>query len=617
MNEDSPGAITRTVALWLALIITLGAVLRFGALHWSLPDTRHPLATYHPDERINLNAALNADFLRGDFDIEFYNYGTLYFYLVHCAHIFGRGWKLIPTTPVPAANVSLSPVEELQRMAPENAGLFLAGRIVTALLGTATVAGMFFLGRRAFGTQAGLLAALLYAVAPLAVVHAHFLTVDVPATFFVTLTLICTLRLLTVPTRKDFALAGVCAGLTAATRYNAGLVLVAPCLATLWFHKARTPSGRLQNTGILLGATALTFLIACPGPWINRDAFWNGLPGYPGSGLRYELLEHARQGHGDNFLQTGPGAWYHLSVSLRYGLGLPLLLLAIAGTLTAIARRTPQDLALTAFLVVYYGATSLSAVRFARYMLPLFPVLCVLAARWAVSTGRERLTTPWRFVPPLLGALTAGAVGCLVTIPLLSAMRGRDPRDTVAHILESRAPAGASVAFAKIPWFFSPPLSPFFGAPSPAVRAQATTYTSRFTLWIPQTEWDLSMLQTSPDYVVVSDLETVHAVQRLRRPQAVAWMEYVQKRYHVEIFAPPIPAWTEPILGASDPRFPEDLRYVVPTLSLFWRQRDNAAGVTRKHASSDRPETVSASSNRPQPSSRSWPTRRPLPADPR
>ncbi|MCS6777129.1 MAG: glycosyltransferase family 39 protein [Chloroherpetonaceae bacterium] len=612
MNAGSPGPITRAHALWLALIILLGAILRFWALHWSLPDTRHPLATYHPDERINLNTALNADFLRGDFDIEFYNYGTLYFYLVHCAHIFGSGWKLIPTTPAPPAHTSLSPVQELQRLAPENAGLFLAGRIVTALLGTATVAAMFLLGHRAFGTQTGLLAALLYAVAPLAVVHAHFLTVDVPATFFVTLTLIGALRLLNHPARKDFVLAGVYTGLAAATRYNAGLVLVAPCVATI----RATPKGpaRRYNTALLIGAATLTFLIACPGIWINWDAFWNGLPSYPGSGLRYELLEHSRQGHGDTFLQTGPGAWYHLTVSLRYGLGMPLLLLAIAGTLTAIARRTPQDLTLIAFLAAYYSATSLSAVRFARYMLPLFPVLCVLAARWATTTGRERLTPPWRSVPPALGALTATSVGALITIPLLSAMHATDPRDAVARALETRAPAGASVAFARIPWFSSPPLSPFFGAPAPTMRAQAATHTSRFTLWIPQTEWDLAVLENRPDYVVVSDLETVHTVQRLRRPQAVRWMQFVQQHYRAETFAPPLPAWSVPLIGVSDPSFPEDLRYVVPTLSLFTRRQDNTTGLTREHASTARSETTRASSAHLPPWSLSSPTRHLPPA---
>src|SRR5687768_7408211 len=70
-----PKAQRNAVFGWLALITALGLALRLWGITWSLPDARHPIATYHPDEIINLNAARNADLLRGDFDIEFYNYG--------------------------------------------------------------------------------------------------------------------------------------------------------------------------------------------------------------------------------------------------------------------------------------------------------------------------------------------------------------------------------------------------------------------------------------------------------------------------------------------------------------------------------------------------------------
>ena len=167
----------------LFLTILLGLMLRTAGLTWGLPDARHPLATYHPDELINLSAATAADIPHLQLDIKFYNYGTFYFYLVSLAHTVGRGWGLIPTTP--NGYDALSP-----QAAPEQAALFLAGRIVTALLGTATIAVIYFLGRRLYGRKAGLIAALLYAVTPIAVQHSHFLTVDVPATFFVSLALV-------------------------------------------------------------------------------------------------------------------------------------------------------------------------------------------------------------------------------------------------------------------------------------------------------------------------------------------------------------------------------------------------------------------------------------------
>ena len=91
----------------LALIALLGLLLRVGGIGWSLPDSRHPLATYHPDELINLGAALSADIPHFQFDIGFYNYGAFYFYLVHFAHILGRGWGIIPSTPPSASSLDL------------------------------------------------------------------------------------------------------------------------------------------------------------------------------------------------------------------------------------------------------------------------------------------------------------------------------------------------------------------------------------------------------------------------------------------------------------------------------------------------------------------------------
>jgi hypothetical protein len=366
----------------LLLIVLLGTGLRFRGITWSLPDVRHPLATYHPDERVNLNAALQADIAHGQFDIKFYNYGTLYFYLVNLAQTIGAGYGVIPKLPAGDA----APDALLAGQAATNAGLFLAGRVVSALFGIATLPALFALGRRTFGRKAGLLAALLYAVAPLAVLHAHFLTVDVTSTFFVTLTLLWSARLLTSQTWSNYALAAIWAGLAAATKYNAGIVIVAPIAA---HFLNRDPNACRTHRGgqfvVLIAVTMLTFLIACPGPWLNLDAFWNGIEGYPGSGLRYELFEHSRSGHGYLFTDTGNGWWYHLAVSLPFGLGPVLLFTGLLGLVPAFRQRTKSDIVLLAFLLVYYGLSGFSNVRFARYMLPLFPVFSLFAARFLTT----------------------------------------------------------------------------------------------------------------------------------------------------------------------------------------------------------------------------------------
>ena len=432
----------RRALLILVGVVVFGLFLRVAGIGWSLPDARHPFATYHPDERINLNAALTPDLFTLNLDTGFYNYGALYFYLVNFAHILGRGLGWIPMPPQGATLFS-------PEIAPMQAALFLTGRWVMALMGTLTIAVVYFLGRRLYGRKAGLLGAVLYAIAPLAVVHSHFVTVDVPATLFIALALLWAARLLEHKTWANYVLAGIWTGLAAATKYNAIFVGIAPLLAHLHNREPDDcPRHRAAHLFVMLVAIGFAFLIGCPGPIINWDAFWNGT--YPGSGVRYELFEHSRQGHGELFLETGVGAWYHVTVSLWFGMGALLLAMGLAGTVFACLRRTKGDWLLLAFLLLYFGTTSLSAVRFARYMIPLFPVLCLFAARLFTTTELPRFgNVPRTALATLTVLFTLGYTGLFVR-----AMTQIDPRDALANYLEANAPQGASLAFAKVPWFF-------------------------------------------------------------------------------------------------------------------------------------------------------------------
>lgn len=547
----------------LAVITVLGICLRFWGIGWGLPDVRRPLATYHPDEVINFSASQRVDMLGGKFDVGFYSYGAFYFYLVDAAKIIGRGYGAIPTTPnLPADSPPLSEMQSAERQLPEIRGLYLAGRIVSAVAGVLTIAVLFALARRLFGERVGLTAALLYAAAPLAAVHAHFFTVDVCATLFVTLALLASARLLESQHWKEYLIAGICTGLAAATKYSAGLVLVAPVAAHILAspHDGRGKP-RLFGPLVLVAATTLVFLTACPGPIINWDAFWNGMAEFGPSGLKYELFQHSRQGHGLLFVNTGPGWWYHLVISLRYGLGLPLLLLAATGIASAIGARTKQDRLLLWFVLVFYGITSLSAVRFARYMIPLYPALCVIAARrvWQIKPR----TLHHHAVPAAFGLLVLLTGG--YTVSLVHAMASRDPRDTAADYLQAKAPQGATVAFAKVPWYFSPPLSPWFGAVSPRLREKCLEST-RYTFLLPHegSEFDVSVLTPSPNYIVLSNIEAAPEI-RLRTPAAQSFLELARRGRSSMVFGPP--ALFD--MAFSGELVPDDLLYILPRITVY------------------------------------------------
>ncbi len=105
--------------------------------------------------------------------------------------------------------------------------------------------------------------------------------------------------------------------------------------------------------------------------------------------------------------------WYFIKNILLYGLGIPLALLSFLGVLTAIGSviREIKQLKLNVFnneyiasLIIllsyfffFFGFIGNSAVKFMRYMLPLYPLLaifgalaCVLLGKWVMENGKWR-----------------------------------------------------------------------------------------------------------------------------------------------------------------------------------------------------------------------------------
>jgi 4-amino-4-deoxy-L-arabinose transferase-like glycosyltransferase len=91
----------------------------------------------------------------------------------------------------------------------------LAARIVSALVSTGTVVLVYWLASRAYGRAAGLLAALITALAGLLIQLAHFATPDSTTLFLMTASLVLMYRFLVMPSSGRFAAAGYAVGLAA------------------------------------------------------------------------------------------------------------------------------------------------------------------------------------------------------------------------------------------------------------------------------------------------------------------------------------------------------------------------------------------------------------------
>lgn len=369
----------RLLSLALPLVLFgLALLFRLDGIGWGLPNAAR-WYSFHPDERQTVAAVLSLDFFSGDFNPNFFNYPSLYLYLTYLANFLMGGFGLTHViTP-----------QNAQWAIPHD--VIFAGRFVSALLGAATILPVYDMARRLFTPRFSGLAAFAMAMAPAAVQHSHFATVDISATFFVALALMFAVRAVTprreysqtanvvakiaTPTKsraphnaareksvapndgapikkhaaatppddeareysrqnfaRDLILAALFSGFAAATKYNAVLVFIAPLVAWSLLKKSVVHFASVRVLAALFGALFLGFFIGCPFSVFSFREFWGD---GQNNGFAYELFVHSRQGSGEVFQSTGNGWIYHLTENLPFALGMPLLLLSLLGVFVA------------------------------------------------------------------------------------------------------------------------------------------------------------------------------------------------------------------------------------------------------------------------------------------
>ncbi len=293
-----------------------------------------------------------------------------------------------------------------------------AGRVLSALADLATVALLFFLGRRLYGTRVGLLASLLLALSVLNIQNAHFFTVD---TFVSLTTLLCVWFAARVaePDRNAvfFLLPlGAAFGAAVACKVNSALFVLIILLAAglhVWGRMEKEgeetfwPEARRTALG-LLAAGLIAFAVF---RFAQPDAFTG--PGILDIRPEPRFLDNLRTVRGliSGEIDYPPShqwtnrtpLWFPWKNMVLWGMGLPLGLAGWAGMVLAgwqLFRK--RDLrpavpwAWTAFFFLYQGV---QFVKTMRYFLPLYPLLCLFAAYLLVGLwerARARETRPGR-----------------------------------------------------------------------------------------------------------------------------------------------------------------------------------------------------------------------------
>ncbi len=404
-------------------LFLLALAVRLVGLSWGLPNATR-WYSYHPDESTRQIVGAVVSLLQGDFNPHFFNYPSLSIYATWGFYQLLAGFGL--------ATDAVSP----QYPWPVVRDIIVAGRVFSVGCGALTAPLVFLIARRLGMGKWAILAGVLAALAPGHVQHSHFATVDVPATFLVIWCLYLTLR---AENWRGLLWAALVAGLAAGTKYNAGLVLIAPILA---FFRLEKRGNSFLATVALTGTALLAFFLSTPYALLAPREFWgDGLRGGE-SGFAYELLVHPKIGSGEIFQNTGNGWIYHLTFNLPFVLTWPVIIAALVGVYFAAKKHEFRPILV--FAGLFFVSLGFSQVRYMRYLLPIAPILCLLAA-----FGASRLPKP-----KIWGAVL-GLFAAIGSFNVLWPFTQTDPRDQAATVLR-----GQRVALIGNPWFYTPPFQP-------------------------------------------------------------------------------------------------------------------------------------------------------------
>jgi len=275
----------------------------------------------------------------------------------------------------------------------------LAGRLMSAAFGLATVALLYFIGRLLYNPRVGLVAALIGSVMPYLVVVIRQILLDGPMTFFATLTLYLLARFAQSLKPVWLYAAASVLGLTFLAK-ETSILLLGGVYAFLAL--TRTVTVRLRHIVI---ATAIYFVIILVYPVTVA------LSGASSTGRNFLVWQ---------LLRRPNHSWLFYPSVVPFALGIPVVVAAIVGLWSLRKHSAWQEKLLIWWILGPVIFFEIWAVKGYQYLLPIAAPVAILAARALCAIPPRMTIRRWRLPnTALFYAATAVTISWLLLTSLV------------------------------------------------------------------------------------------------------------------------------------------------------------------------------------------------------
>ncbi|HWX74722.1 MAG TPA: glycosyltransferase family 39 protein [Solirubrobacteraceae bacterium] len=338
----------------------------------------------------------------------------------------------------------------LHEFAFHPASVYTLARAAAAVLGVLALWLTYLAGARLIGRAGGLIAAAIEAVAFLPTYYSHVAVNDVPTLAPLALSLLGSAGVLRTGRTREVLLAAAGLGLACASKYTAGVAL-APLLAAIAANYVRAGSGAerraLAHLGLAAAVSLGFFLLANPYSVLDYSAFHSGV-------IHESTLTSEAQG---KLGEPRHGGLLYYLWSLTWGLGWAPALAALGGAIAVWRRERALGWLLVPAPVGFLIFMGLQGRYFGRWLMPIVPILCLLAAlfvlqlasaaggAWArVRAGRVRVGTASAAASALLSSALL-AQGLTHSIHSGLVLSRADTRNLTRAWLVAHVPRGAAI----------------------------------------------------------------------------------------------------------------------------------------------------------------------------